>query len=99
VTCKVSFLPTALEDRRSIFVYVAEAADFETADKYDRRIEGACLRLGNFPGRGTPRDDLAPGLRTLSFERRAVIAYKVQAGDVQIVRILYGGRDLRSAFA
>lgn len=44
------------------------------------------------------QDDIAPGIRILGFERRVVIAYRVRAGEVEIVRVLYGGRDLDRAF-
>lgn len=46
--------------------------------------------------RGTRRDDIRPGLRTVGFERRATIAFKVLAREVVIVRIFYGGRDFES---
>lgn len=45
------------------------------------------------PLRGTPRDDIKPGLRIVGFERRAVIAFRVKRSEVVIVRIFYGGRD------
>jgi toxin ParE1/3/4 len=51
------------------------------------------MALGTFPERGTRRDDLAPGLRTIGFERRATIAFRVGRTDVVIVRIFYGGQD------
>jgi toxin ParE1/3/4 len=57
------------------------------------RIETACMALATFPRRGTRRDDIRPGLRTVGFERRAIIAYQVKKSEVVIVRILYGGRD------
>ena len=59
-------------------------------------------QLGNgnsthFPERGTRRDDLGSGLRTVGFERRATIVFRVEKDAVDIVRILYGGRDLEMA--
>jgi toxin ParE1/3/4 len=45
-----------------------------------------------------PRDDLAPGLRTVPFERSAVIAYIVEGGAVQITNIFYGGRDYEALY-
>lgn len=61
---------------------------------YTRQLEAACLRLGDFPERGTRRDDLRPGLRTLGFRRQASILFRIDAQGVEIGRILYGGRDL-----
>jgi toxin ParE1/3/4 len=51
------------------------------------------MALGVFPERGTRRDDIRPGLRTMGFERRATIIFQVSEAAVVIVRVLYGGRD------
>jgi len=64
---------------------------------YVARLQDACHRLCDFPQRGTPRDNLAPGLRTVTFERRAVIAYFIEPGTVRIARIFHHGRDLSEA--
>lgn len=51
------------------------------------------MQLETFPERGTRRDDLAPGLRTVGFERRVTIAFRVLPDAVEIVAIAYAGRD------
>ena len=43
------------------------------------------------------RDDIRPGLRTISYRRRVIVAFTVDATDVTILGIFYGGRDYRSA--
>lgn len=53
----------------------------------------ACQRIGDVTLVGRPRDDLFPGLRTVPFEKRAVIAYLVEAEAVVITNVFYGGRD------
>jgi toxin ParE1/3/4 len=57
-----------------------------------------CLGFATFPERGTRRDDLRPGLRTIGFGRRVTIAFHVSDDRVTIDRILYAGRDLARAF-
>ena len=52
----------------------------------------------DFPQRGTLRDDLAPGLRVIGFDRRVTIAFHTGPDKVTIDRILYAGRDLASLF-
>ena len=52
-----------------------------------------CTRLSDFPHLGIARDDLFPGMRTLGFKRRALIAFIVTKHDVEIYGIYYGGRD------
>jgi toxin ParE1/3/4 len=51
------------------------------------------MALADFPQRGTRRDDLSPGLRTVGFERRATIAFRVLPTRVEFITIAYGGRD------
>jgi plasmid stabilization system protein ParE len=50
-----------------------------------------------FPERGTRRDDLLPGLRTIGFERRVTIAFVVTPDTVLIEGIYYGGQDFEAA--
>lgn len=90
---KVVLTATALDDLKSIFLYVADASGVDIAEGYDRRIRAACMSLADFPARGTPRDDLIPGLRSIAFERRATIAYRIEGRQVLILRIMHHGRD------
>ena len=96
---RVVLRPDAVADLKSIFTYVAEQAGFDAAARYDRRLRDACGTLADFPNRGTPREDLAPGLRSIPFERRATIYYVVEREAVRIVRILHAGRDPGREFA
>jgi toxin ParE1/3/4 len=45
------------------------------------------------PRRGTPREDLGTGIRTLAFRRRATIVYSVEPGEVTILGIFHAGLD------
>ena len=90
----VSLRPGALEDLIGLYDYIAEQAGAGVAGEYVSRLEDACRALRDFPERGTRRDDIAPGLRTLGFERRALIAFRVLDHEVEIVAVLYGGRML-----
>ena len=83
----------------ALYRFVAERASFETALGYVARIESYCLGLKEFPERGTRRDEVRKGLRTIGFERRATIAFHLDTDTVFIDRILYGGRDLEAALS
>jgi len=93
---KVYFRPQAEADLFALYEYIAGQASVMIAGNYIDRIEAACLSLGEFPERGTRRDDILPGLRTIGFERRATIAFRVLKTRVEIVTIAYGGRDFES---
>ncbi len=90
---ELEFAPEALEDLLSLHLYIAGEAGGRIAGGYVQRIQDACMALTTFPLRGTRRDDLSPGVRTIGFERRATIAFIVHDDRVEIVRIFYGGRD------
>jgi toxin ParE1/3/4 len=99
VTRQVVFAPEAQTDLLQLYDYIAERSTLERALSYTDRIVDYCLGLADFPERGTPRNDLRPGLRVTSFERRVAIAFHVAADVLTIDRILYGGRDLDTIIA
>lgn len=90
---KVSFRPRAEQDLFDLYQYISEKSGLSVAGGYIERIEAACLALATFPERGTKRDDIRPGLRTIGFERRATIAFRVDKAEVVIIRVFYGGQD------
>ena len=95
---RVVFSPSARDDLRQLYIYIANQADAARAIAYLGRIEKYCRSFATFPERGTRRDDLAPGLRIIGFERRVTLAFHVDETTVTFDRILYGGRDLGTAF-
>jgi toxin ParE1/3/4 len=98
MTHQVIFDEAAEDDLRMIGEWIAERASVETAIGYVERLRSYCRGFDIFPARGTLRDDLEPGLRTIGFERRVLIAFKVYQTTVVILRVLYGGRDLGAVF-
>jgi toxin ParE1/3/4 len=98
VAHEVVFRPAADADLAELYAYIRDRNQDPTlAIGYVRRIRDHCERLASFPERGARRNDLGPGLRTIGFERRATIVYRIEQGRVEIVRILYGGRDIEAA--
>ncbi len=93
---EVSFTAEAILDLDRLFIYIAEKASFEIADGYLARIERFCHALSTFPNRGTEIKGGVPGLRSVGFERRVTILFRVGEKQVEVLRILYGGRDLEA---
>ncbi len=84
---------TAETDLYQLYEWIADCTDPGTAFDYTGAIEAHADSLATYPERGTPRDDLAPGVRTLNFRGRTVIAYRV--GEVvEILRIFHAGKEL-----
>jgi toxin ParE1/3/4 len=90
---RISFRPLAEADLFGLYRHIADEADHAVAGAYIDRIEATCRALETFPERGTRRDDIRPGIRTMGFERRATIVFQVKRPEVVIVRIFYSGQD------
>lgn len=95
----VLFAPEAEAQLIALFRYIAREASPEIADSYVGAIVAHCEKLADFPERGTPREDIRPGLRTISFRRRVTIAYAFDGTSVTIVGIFYGGQDFAALMA
>jgi toxin ParE1/3/4 len=95
VNYAVSFALTATADLEDVFDYIAGNSGERIARNYVAEIYGYCLGLDTFPHRGTGRDDLLPGLRLVGFKHQATIAFLIEDTNVFIIRVFYGGRDIR----
>jgi toxin ParE1/3/4 len=93
VALDLVYLPGADADLDRIYHWLAPRSGAAIAFTYVGRIEAACQRLTDFPQRGSPHDELEPGLRSIPFERRATIYYRATDSTVEIVHILHRGRD------
>lgn len=96
---EVVYRPEAIDDLEHIYRFLRDLSlDPATARAYVVRIRERCRRIGKVPQGGTARDDLEPGIRTVPFERRAVIAYRLSDRCVEITNIFYGGRDFDALY-
>jgi len=95
VIYKVHLQPLAESDLDEIYDFIA-ADNPERAFSFVRELREQCEGLRRMPQRGAPREDWAKGLRVLVVKRRVTIAYLIEPDTVQILRLLYAGRDFRS---
>ncbi|WP_339492960.1 type II toxin-antitoxin system RelE/ParE family toxin [Pseudomonas sp. EA_15y_Pfl2_R67] len=93
----VEFAPEALEQLAALYRYIATAASPEIAHRYTDAIVSYCEELQTFPHRGNQRDDIRPGLRITNYHKRTVIAFAVEADQVSILGVFYGGQDFEGA--
>jgi toxin ParE1/3/4 len=93
----VVFTPEAAAQLEAIYIYVADMAGIDIALRFTDAIIDYCEGFTTFPRRGTLRNDLRPGLRTVGFRKRATIAFAVLGRTVTIVGVFYGGQDVESA--
>ena len=87
------FRPQAQADLFALYHFVTSASGFPRPEAYLAEIEMACLALADFPERSTRRSDIVFGLRTIAFEERVTVAFRVVGQVVEIVAIGYPSRD------
>jgi toxin ParE1/3/4 len=99
MTYMVIFSPSAKADLFAIYEYIADRAGDDIALQFVSRIEAYCLGFEHMPERGTRRDDLRRGLRTVGFRRRATILFEVdrRMRRVVILGVYYGGRSFEGS--
>lgn len=90
----VRYAPEARAQLDALFQYIAHEASPDIAWRFTDAIVDRCESLSDYALRGTPRDDIRPGLRTLPFRRRVTIAYMVQGAEVTILAVFYGGQNI-----
>jgi toxin ParE1/3/4 len=94
---RVVFSPEARTQLVALYRYIANVAGADTADDFTSSLVEYCAGFETFPQRGTARDDIRPGLRTIGFRHRVTIAFAVTDEGVTILGIFYGGRDYEAA--
>lgn len=96
---KVEIGAEADYDLTQVYLGVYDASrNLQVADCFLARLLARRERIGDAPRGGRPRDDLEPGLRTVPFERMAVIAYQIVSDRVLITNVFYGGRDFEALY-
>ena len=93
----VVFTPEAEEQLAELYRHIADNASPEIAERYTGAVITFCEGMRSVPHRGTRRDDIRPGLRITSYRRGTVIAFAVDADQVSIIGVFYGGRDYETA--
>ena len=91
--------PQAESDLDDIWYFIAtESGSVDIADRFVDTITARFANLAKHPYIGRQRDhDLRPGVRTFPVGDY-IIAYRVDGGDVLILRVLRGSRDIEELF-
>jgi plasmid stabilization system protein ParE len=93
VTRSVIYRPLARDDLKEIYDWLEPRAGTDGALELIEALEERCDRLGIF-STGRPRPEVGLGVLSIPFRRRGVIAYRIVQDEVEIIGILYAGRDL-----
>ena len=89
----------ARSDLTAVYDHIAAEVSQRVARAYTQRVEAWLATFDIGAERGTLRDDLQPGLRTIEFERRVTAAITVEDERVVLLRLFYGGQDWGTALS
>lgn len=97
MTGRINFTPEARQHLHHLDDWVAEKATAETARRFVAAILDHIDGILVFPLAGRPRDDVRPGMRTITFKKRTLIAYEVDESSgelvVNVLGVFHGGQD------
>ena len=91
--------PLAAADLVSIWQYVKEASDEETADRVEPVIRDKIAILADGRGVGHWRRDLTPANVRFFPVYSYLIVYRPETKPLQVVSILHGNRDVQRILA
>lgn len=94
ITYAVGFSRRARRHVEDVRCYIAGQSSPEIANDYVERLLRHCHMLATYPKRGQARPDLRSDARSISFEGRMTIVYRIKAHAVEVIAISYAGRDL-----
>lgn len=90
--------PEAEADLQDIAFYIfQETGNVEIADRVIQLVAQRFVLLADHPHAGRARDDLRPGIRVFPVGDYLLL-YREAGGDVVIVRVLHGSRDVEALF-
>lgn len=93
---RIVLTPEAEAQLDALYVYLAGEASLAIATRYIEAVLEKIAGLAEFPHRGTPRDDIQAGMRTIPFRRRLTIAYVASTEVVRIAGVFYAGQDFEA---
>lgn len=94
MTIAVSFTEAAQRHLLGIYEWIVDNGSAVDAERFVEAIIDYCESLADMPGIGVARDDIRPGVRTVGFRRRVVIAFaQIDATHLTILGVFYGGQD------
>lgn len=97
---RYALTPEAASDLREIRDYVLAEGGPRAARRVLAAIVGACRSIAQVPGQGHRREDLTErGELRFRSVFSYLIVYRVDKNPLNVVAILHGKRDVRSALA
>jgi plasmid stabilization system protein ParE len=95
VSYRIRFHPAVSEDLDSITAWLMDYTGSTVAERRLGEIEATIEALADPPYKGSRRDEIAPGLRAVPADRKAVVAFTVDddSSEVHVHAVAYAGAD------
>ena len=97
MTGRIDFTPEAERQLDDLDDWIASTSTTGTARRFLSAVLDHIEGILVFPHAGRARDDVRPGMRTSTYQKRTLIAYVVDetSGDpvVTILGVFHGGQD------
>ncbi len=87
----------AIQDIEEIADYIATRSGLNRSEKFLEKLNAKFLQLTQFPNLGRQRDEIFPGIRSLSMETYLIL-YLPIGQDIEIFRVVSGYQDLSALF-
>ncbi len=88
----------AIQDIEEIADYIAKQGGLEQSERFLSKLEAKFAKIIQFPNLGRQRDEILPGLRSLTIDDYLIL-YMLIEQDVEIFRVISGYRDISALFA
>jgi toxin ParE1/3/4 len=88
----------ALSDLDRLWDYYAGLSGQTVADRIIREVAKAVAAIGDFPLAGRSRDEIRPGIRSLTASPH-VVFYRLRDDLPEVVRVLDGRQDIGEIFS
>jgi len=89
---RLELSPTADEDLRDALQHTLQAWSPEQRDVYAPALNDAFERLTRYPNLGQPRDDIRPGIRSLTVRQHTVFYWSTKE-SIRVLRIVHARRE------
>jgi len=89
----ILFAPNAEKNLEDIRDYIEDNGDAKAADSVVEKIFNVCSSLQKMPKMGKARDELAPGVRSIT-SGNYVIYYRINEQSIDVLRVWHSHRDI-----
>jgi toxin ParE1/3/4 len=89
---------SAERDLQELHDWIEADRGSAVAERFLAKVTDFCAGLAHFPYRGRVMPGSGGTIHTLAMRRVLTVAYAIFPDRVEVLRVLYRGRDVRGAF-